>query len=275
MINLYDTATLGNTVPFMDTYGASVVYGNILLYNDSTRSGSAAGRRIIKFSPEDLIPLQKTLTNQLTGEVFILAEPEYDSYRGQLIRAKFPSLKAVQATTLSINDSLISEAGTTVYVDVNYLKRTVYLDKGEFDPGVYIYFSSYYSIAFGSVVKVGNSYYKTRSDSRIDELGLHVVEAVQLDSPLATANVVVNTGYDPVLDVDTSVTYNDIPIFSESAIIDFVNLNRSYAKIEAGDKSITVSKSAVISITVGSKISNYNVVSITDMTDSWNCHCRI
>ena len=275
MIDLYTTAALANTTPFVDTYGADVIYGNILLYNDSTRSGSSAGRRILKFAPDETIPVQRTLTSQLTGEVFILAKAEYDHYRGRLIRVKFPSLKAVEATSVSITDILTSAVGTTIYVDVNYLKRAIYEDKAEFDPGVYIYFSSYYTLVYGTVVKVGGSYYKTRSDSRVDELGLHVVEAVQLDNPLTSTTVIVKTGYDPVEDEDTSVTYTDVPIFTEPAVIDFVNVNRSYAKIEDGDKLISISKSDVTTISVGSKISNYNVVSVSDEGGSWSCHCRI
>ena len=275
MIGLYDAATLANTTPFIDTYGTAVIYGNTLLYNDSTRSGSSAGRRIIKFAPDEIIPAQKTLTNQLTGEIFLLAEPEYDSYRGVPIRVKYPALKAREASALSINDVLISASGTDVYVDVNYLKRNIDEDKSEFNHGVYIYFSNYYTIPFGAIVKVGSNYYKTRSDSRVDELGLHVVEAVQLDSPVSTTTVVVKIDYDPVDDVDTSITYPDVTIFTEPATLDFINVNRSYAKLEAGDKTISVSKSDVPLITTGSKISNYTVVSVTDMTTFWSCHCQI
>lgn len=275
MIDLYDTAELSNTTPFIDTYGSSIIYGAVLLYNDSTRSGSSAGRRILKFSPSDEIPLERTLTNQLTDEVFILASPEYDSYRGQLIRVKYPSLKARVAELLSINDVLLSNDGTEIYVDVNYLRRTIYEDQSEFGHGVYIYFSSYYDISYGDIVKVGNSYYRARSDSRIDELGLHVVEAVQLDSPVSSLDIHVKGTYDPVTETDDGSDYLSTTVFIESASIDFVNLNRSFVKVEDGDKVISVSKSDVSSIVVGSTIGSYNVVSVTDRTTFWSCHCRI
>lgn len=275
MISLYDSATLSNTTPFVDTFGSGVIYGNILLYNDSTRSGSSAGRRILKFSPETTIPERRTLTNQLTGEIFILADPEYDSYRGEIIRVKLPALKARASNLLSVNDVLTSSTGTQFHVDVNYLKRTTYEDKSEYDSGVYIYFSNYYDVTYGEVIKVGNSYYKTRSDSRIDELGLHVVEAVRLDSPIQVFSVYVKTGYSPTTDEVIETPYIGVTTFVEPAVIDYINISRSFAKISDGDKLISISKSAVPVLTVGTKIGNYSVISVTDNSDSWSCHCRI
>lgn len=275
MISLYDTATLANTTPFVDTFGSDVIYGNILLYNDSTRSGSSAGRRIIKLAPDEVIPERRTLTNQLTGEIFLLSDPEYDAYRGKLIRAKYPAVRAKAATKFTVNELLTSAVGQELHVDINYLKRTVYTDRSEIDPGVYVYFSNYYSVAYGEVITVGSSYYKTRSVSRIDELGFHVVEAIQVTTPLQVVSVSAKLGYDEVMDIDSYTEYSDVTVFLEPAVLDFVNTNRSSEKIEDGDKLISVSKTDVASLTTGSLIGGYSVVSVSDKSDHWACHCRL
>jgi len=277
MMTLKDVARYADNVVFTDSYGSATFRGQVLLFNDSTRSGPAAKRRILDVAPEVTIPTRRTITDATTGIVYLVSVASYDYYNGVPIRAKYPIVPSEgQATVRTIGQVLSNTGGTTdLYVDFSYLRRVVTEEKSAFEQGFDVYFSRYHSISAGDIVVFGGKYYRARQDSRYDEVGFSAVEVLQLTSPVVSLTYQAQGTFVPSTDSYTSpVTIAAVSCFVESVFFDFVHEALGYIKLEPGDRAISFLKTTVTSVKVGDTVGTYKILSVTSNSGFWTCHGR-
>ena len=277
-MTLKDVARYADNVVFTDTYGSATFRGQILLFNDSTRSGPAAKRRILDVAPEVTIPTRRTITDS-AGNIYLVSVPSYDYYNGTAIRAKYPIVPSEGvATVRTIGQVLANSGGTTdLHVDFSFLRRVVIEDKSSFEQGFDVYFSRYNTINVGEIIVFGSKYYKARQDSRYDEVGFSAVEVVQIRSPLSTLTFQAkgstynasNDNYTP------PAAISSVSTFIEYSHFDFEHAALGYTKVEPGDKAISFLKTAVTSVKSGDKIGNYNILNYVDNSTYWTTHARL
>lgn len=279
MMTLFDIARSQDTEVFRDTYGSSEFHGQVQLFNESVRSGPSARRRIIETAPDVVIPVQRTVTEVETGEIFVLAYGSYDWYRGMPITAKYPVLPV--ATTFSIKsvEQVLSGAAgiTPVYAEPSYIRRVILEDQSDYPGGYEMLYSSYFHpIPSGRIfISSGGLYYRTRENSRRDDIGFGVSEVVELTDPIKTLAYYSNTSkYVPGTDAFTGVTPVNVTAFVEPLALDYRHEVLGYVKIEAGDLAVSVLKSAVTALRVGDKIGTYTVLSVESVGNTWMAHAR-
>lgn len=278
MMTLHDVARYADTVVFTDSHGSTTFFGQLLLFNDSTRSGPATKRRILDVGPDVTIPTRKTITEALTGVTYIVSVPSYDYYNGTPIRAKYPVTPADgQVHIRTIGEVLANSGGTTdAYADLTYLRRVILEDQSAFEQGFDVFFSRYYSIARGTIIKWDGKYYRTRQDSRPDEAGFTAVEVAQIYDPVKTWTFQAKgTTYNATNDNFTPpAAVTNVSVFVESAFLDFVHEALGFIKIEPGDKAVSFLKSAVAAPAVGDSIGAYKILSVSDNSTFWTIHGR-
>jgi hypothetical protein len=278
MMSLHDVARYADTVVFQDAHGTATFFGQILLFNDSTRSGPATKRRILDVGPNVSLPTRKTVVESLTGVTYIASIPSFDYYNGAPIRAKYPVTPADgQIHIRDIGQVLTNSGGVTdAYADLTYLRRVILEDQSSFEQGFDIYLSRYYSVDRGIIIKYDNKYYRTRQDSRPDEAGFTAVEVALIHDPVKTwAFQSKGSTYDPVDDdFSPPAAITGVSVFVETIFLDFVHEALGFNKLEPGDKAVSFLKSAVASVSVGDKIGDYQILSVSDNSTFWTIHGR-
>jgi len=276
MMTLKEAASYFNEQLFTDSYGTAFFYGQILPFADSTRSASSATRRILDVSPAVTIPTKRTVTS--SGMKFVVSHKSSDFFQGDEIRAKYAILPVeTQYTIRDIGQVLSNTGGTTdAYMVPSYVRRNVLEEQSDYLGGYEITFSSYYTIAQGSIIYGGSKYYRAREDSRIDDIGFGAVEAVELQSPIQSYTFqALGTTYDPATDTHTPpAAVTGVACFVEYVVFDFQHEALGYVKLEAGDRSISFLKSVVTTVKVGDTIGKYRIESFEDNGTFWTVQGR-
>jgi hypothetical protein len=276
MMNLDDVALFFNETTFQDTYGTATFEGQVLAFEDVTRSGSSSKRRILEVGPDVSLPTQLTITEE-SGQTYIVGSPAEDYFQSSVIRVKHVIIPTSETVDIrSIGEVLADSGGTEdVYVDFVQLKRTTVED----DSDRYVSFealaTSYYSIEGGDILTDGVTFYRSREDSWIDEAGFTRVETVRLDDPLQQLTVESQGGsYDPVTDDYTITSTPNVSCFVEHIQFDFQHVALGYPSLEDGDKAISFLKSQVPTVKAGDKVGDYVVKNISDETTFWTVQGR-
>ena len=276
MMTLFDVALAGNTEQFRDTYGTATFYGQVMLFNESVRSGPAARRRIIEVGPDVVVPSKMTVTEVSTNQVFVLAEGSTDWYKGVPIAVKHPAIPIDTTYSLRTVEQVL--AGTVVselmYAMPSYIRRVIIEDTSDYLGGYEMVYSSYYMpIPAGSIFYGDGKYFRCRENSRKDDLGLGVSEVVELVSPLQTLAYKALT-YVPVTDTFTEATSKNVQAFVVPLYLNFTHEVLGSPKIEDGDVALTVLKSAITTLKTNEKVGTYLVISVESSGNSWVAHCR-
>jgi hypothetical protein len=278
MMTLNQAARFFDEQLFTDSYGTATFYGQILVFADNTRSASSATRRILDVGPSVSIPQKRTITESVSGNKYIVAYKASDFFQGDEIRAKYPILPAYNQFNIRSIDQVLTGVGgvTDAYMVPSYIRRNIVEDNSDYLGSYEIHFSAYYAIPQGNIIHGEGKYYRVRENSRVDDIGFGAVEAVELQDPIKTYTFQgQGTIYDPVTDsYNTPAAINGVVCLVEHVTLDFQHEALGYVRLEPGDKSISFLKSVVAAVTVGDRIGNYRVESVTDHTTFWTVQGR-
>lgn len=269
MMSLFDVAESGNTELFRDTFGTATFYGQVLPFVESVRSGPSSKRRVLEVTPSVVLPEKKTITDVASGQVYLLSSPSYDWWHGEVLAVKYPILPVEGVHAVRTVEQVLTGSGgdSTVYVDPAYVRRVTAEEQSDYFGGYLLYFSSYYSMTAGTVVNGSGRWYRVRENSRLDDIGLGVAEAVELTSPVVNTSVTRRI-LDPVTDTTTD-TVTAVTAFVEPLYLNFRHESLGYIKIEEGDKAVSVLKSVVPTLVRGDKIGTDGLVMV--VKSSGNC----
>ena len=278
MMSLFDVAGFADQEQFIDAHGTDTFYGQIMMFNESVRSGPAARRRIIETLPAVEIPERKVVKELASEQVFILARPSPDWFQGSVISIKYPAQPVERQFTIKTLQQILSGIGGTenVWAMPSYIRRVVSEESSDYLGGYDLIYSAYYNpIQPGTVFVGGGQWFRIRETSREDDIGLGVAEAVELYAPLQELVYHDNASkFDPVTNTWPGLLSTDVQAFVEPLYLHFKHEVLGYVKVEPGDLAISVLKSFVADMKPGDKISQYIVLSVESDATVWTAHCR-
>lgn len=228
-------------------------------------------------SPALTLPARGAVKETVTGTVYVLAGPSADFFRNGAIRVKYPVTPAQGLFSVGSPAEVLANsfAASQLYLDVNYIRRVVTEEKSFYNSGYEVIFNPYSSVSRGQVFVGGGRYYLAMQDSRTENSGFAVVEAIDIYSPLSTVTITTQgSTYNPVTDTYNSTTYTSVSVFSIDGVLDFEHESLAAHKVEDGDKTIYVRKTTAANLAIGSKIGDYRVISMDDRSTYWACHSR-
>ncbi len=276
MMTLQTASGFFNETEVTSVYDSSMFYGQILPFTDSVRSGPSSLRRILEVAPDVEIPRERTVN--INGNIYLVASGSEDYFQGDTLRRKFPLVPAAnQFFIRTVGQILADTGGVEVYASPTYIRRNIDDNQSAYLGGYDIYFSPYYSALVGTVLVGGGKYFRTREASRIDDIGVSVVETTEATDPLETLVFQAQgTTYNPLTDDHTPpASVPDVACFVENLNFNFDNTDLGFEKIEAGDKSVSLLKSQVATVTPGDNIGAFRVLSVVDLSDAWSLHVRV
>jgi hypothetical protein len=278
MMTLYEAAKFFDSAVFSDAFTPTTTFaGQLLPFPDSRNSGPSTRRRILEVAPDVVIPAKRSIKESNTSQVYIVAGASTDLFRGQSIRTKYPVTPAHGLFDYGTIGQFLANTGfsTDLYADLNYIRRFITEDKSSTEGGYEMLFGSSYYLVRGTVVRTGGRYYMATQDSRVEHSGFEIVEAVELRDPIKTQNIVIQgTTYNPTTDSYNSTTVSNATTFVTEGVLDFDHEALGFIPIEAGDKTISVLKTTASTLSVGSTIGNYKVLSKVDRGTYFSTHAR-
>lgn len=273
-MNLHKTVQRFSTESISDPYGVGASFlGSIRPFNEITNSGPSSRRRIL-----ETVPTVAMFTNyvvQHAGTIYIVGGKNTDSWRGEVIRSKYPILPCDVTGRIATVQQILTAAipAKVVYAYPHFAKRAAVEDEeSEVDSRFYLYMSMAETIAKGQIVIQGSKYYRVQSDPHLDGALFQVVEALLLDSPVQTLTYVKATGYNPATDTITNGTTAPVTSFVEDAYLCYDHTSERRALLKPGDRNITFNHASPP--VAGDTIGGYKILSIDTITGAFSCHCR-
>lgn len=277
-MDLRDVAKFFDTEVFKDYFGSSTFYGQVGPFAESTRSGPATPRRVLSVAPDVTIPTRKVVTMVNSGRHYIIGLLNEDYWQNTVIRKKYPMIPVeTQARVGNVGTHLAGVGfSTDIFMFMMYVRRVPLEEESSlFYAGHEVYFSAYETIANDSIIKFGNDYFRVKVASSIDGAGFGMCEAVKLDTPLGTVTYTKKgTVYDPVTDTYPPTVIAGVTAFIEPTRFNFLFTYPAFEKVEPGDKTISVLKTAVDVAKAGDTVGSRNVLAVRDGSTYWILHCR-
>lgn len=276
MMTLKTAAQAFNKQKFTDASGSAYFYGQILPFPDNVRSGMASRRRILETAPTVVIPTSMVVKEFNTNQCYIVAAPAIDYYMGEAIRIKYPVLPVESKFSIRDIGQVLANSGgvSDVYASLSYVKRVVFDDASDYTGGSELFHSSAQTVAAGLIFSGSVGYFRAREKSRIDDINFGTTEVVELVSPISSATYTSKGDFNTTTDSYQTTTINNVSIFVEHVMLDFVHEALGFIPLEAGDKTISFLKSQVTYAKVGDTIGTYKIVSLNDNGTFWTTHAR-
>lgn len=269
MISLKDAAAAFNKVEFTDIDGLNPFVAQLLPFNDSTRSGPTSRRRIMETSPEIIPP--GVVIQVATTEVFLTAAPSRDFFKEGLVRNKRPITPSDGEYYIkTVVEILNSAAGVSERGTLSYARREAVEDSSDFLGGYSAIFPSTVSLVAGQYVISGTNYYRTRSESHVDELGFSNVELIKLPDAIQTLDIVVKGVYDPVTETTSGDTTTPVLCVVEERSKSYENTRMDALKTEDGDFTV----STLHACEVGDLVGTFKIVHKCVSGSVNTLHCR-
>jgi hypothetical protein len=268
MITMAQAAATFNKANFTDINALNPFVGQLLPFNDSTRSGSTSRRRILEVAPAVVVP--KVIVEVDSEEVFIVSLPSTDFFKDALVRRKHPIIPAEASYSVkTVKEILDASPGVNEWGTVSYTRREILEDSSDYLGGYSVIFPSTVTILAGQYVILGTTTYRAREDSYVDELGFSVVEVVRIPGLLQDVTITVKGVYDPV--EETSV---DVPT-TVSCVVEertkaYTNTRMDSEKNEDGDVTI----STLHPCKVGDLAGSFVILHLLVEDDVYEAHCR-
>lgn len=249
MISLKEAAAAFNDTLFTDINSENEFSGQLLPFNDSTRSGPTSRRRILETEPEIIVP--DVVIQVATSEVFLTANPSHDFFMSDVVRNKRPIIPSDKNYSIkSVEEILNLSAGVTEWGALSYTRREVLEDSSDYLGGYSIILPSHVTIGSGQYLIEGTNYYRSRSTSRVDELGFTTVELVELPEAVQTLDIVVKGVYNPITETSAEVTTAVLCVV-ETRSKSYENTRMDAVKIEDGDFTVSTLHACEVGDTVG------------------------
>ena len=271
---------LANAAKFFDRLVCQDAYGNARfnaqfnLYDDATRDGLGAVRRILSTAPEVVVPSRRVIAAD--SEQWLIGDSHTDYFGNGAIRRKYIAHKAdALAAIRSFGEFLSGNHGATAYAARVWIKTSKQVEVSSELFNVYdVLFSASEKIPAGSVVTIGDEHYLAFA-SYTTEGGFRAVRAMELPDPLVDGEVV-SRAYNPTTDTyaDTHKVAKLIKVRWQDHFEYFAQYAPSY---KVGDVQLIVLR-AVGGVSVGDHIKApgcvYRAIEVTSEGDVWSIHGR-
>lgn len=274
-MNLKKTIQRFNTEVFSDVYGVGSNFkGKVSVFNEVTNSGESSRRRILETLPSVTIPVSRAVNGN--GENYILGFVNYDSWRGEILRHKYPILPVSTTSKIAtIYQIITNTVPATLYYGQPSFTREVSLELQDSDKinSFSFFFPNNTPVTRDSVIVHGTTnYYRVRDVPYIDNAGFLAADVILLDSPVQTLLFKSDGGYDPITDTIALASSQSITCFVEEAYFSYTHTSERFQKLEAGDKAITIKPTATPK--AGDNIGGYEILSVESVNSAFYCHCR-
>jgi len=277
-MDLRDAAKFFDKEIFKDYYSSSTFYGQVGPFAESTRSGPATPRRVLSVAPDVSIPARKVVKMVSSGRNYIVGILNEDYWFNGVIRKKYPMIPVDTQVRLGNVGTHLAGSGysSDVFMFLTYVRRVPLEEESSlFYAGYEIHFSAYETVANDSIIKFGNDYFRVKVAASIDGAGFGMCEAVKLESPMTTVTYTKKgTVYDPATDTHGSTVLAGVAAFIEPTRFNFLFTYPAFEKVEPGDKTVSVLKTAVNAAKAGDTVDARNVLAVRDASTYWVLHCR-
>ncbi len=268
MISLREAAAAFNHAEFTNELGKEAFVGQLLPFNDSTRSSDTSRRRILEVDPDIVVP--GVILQVSTGECFIVGAVNADYFNSEIIRHKHPIIPAESGYFVrTVEEILNTNDGYDVCAAVSYIRRETVNDASDFLGGFTAVLPRGSDITAGDYLIGGFSYYRALRDATIDELGLTVVDLVNIPDAVQTLTITVKGVYDPITETSTDVD-TAVQCVVEERDKSYNNTRMDYAPTAAGDFTVHT----LHSCDVGDIVGNYDIIHKTIKGSVNELHCR-
>ena len=218
-MRLKQTVTKFATEIFTDVYDPSVTFvGKIRIFSEVTNSGPATQRRILETPFGESIPSERVVAAP-NGQIFIVADPNYDFWNNEPIRVKYPVLPPDGIFSAgSIAEVLTgTEPETQLYAYPYYVRRVPdETEQSDFFGGFELYFSKTKKFSAGTIIHSDTDYFRLKVDSWIEGAGFSMAETVKLDNPVQVFDIAKNqNSYDPITDTYSPAVTSGVTCFVE------------------------------------------------------------
>ncbi len=268
MISLREASTVFNYAEFTDVLGKEAFVGQLLPFNDSTRSSDTSRRRILEVDPDISVP--GVIIQVSTGEYFIVGAANADYFKKEIIRHKHPIIPAESGYFVrTVSEILNTQDGSDVCASLSFIRREAVTDSSDFLGGFTAVLPRGSDIGAGDYLIGGFSYYRALRDSTVDELGLTVVDLIDIPDAVQTLDITVKGTYDPVTETSSDVITAAYCVVEERER-SYMKTRMDAAPIENGD--FTVHTLHVCD--VGDIVGNYDIIHKITKGSVNELHCR-
>lgn len=276
-MRLRDTVTRFATEVFSDATGRDATFvGKVNPFAEVANSGASSQRRILETPREEFMPESHVVVAP-SSEIFVVGGLNYDMWNGSVIRHKYP---IVPVTTMgavgSIGETLTStQPDKVVYAYPYFVRREMDdAERSDYLSGFEVTMPPTKTFFRSAILALGTDYYRFKTDSWRDGAGFSAVQAVKIESPMQTFDILTGREtYDPATDQYGSTTVSGVMCFVEDLKENYDFVSPSFTKIEVGDRAISVLK-ADATVGVNDMIGGFQILSIRDMGTWATCQCR-
>lgn len=276
-MELKDAVSLLSTEVFSDAFdGLTTFNGKVNPFSEITTSGETSRRRILETPVTEDIPASRVIESY-HGEKFIVADANPDFWNGEYIRYKYPLLPVTQMGAVGTIGSTMSasQPDQQVYCYPYFVRREpLNEERSDYLSGYELYFPNVKKFNRGDILNLGSDYYRCKTDTWVGGAGYSIAQGVKLESPIQVFDIELQSGvYDPITDTFSPTTVPTVECFVEPLNQDYEFVSPSFVAIEAGDKAISVIKTAA-DPSVNDRIGDYRIQSIRDFGTWVTCQCR-
>lgn len=272
-MRLASAATRFDKTVATDAYNPLTTFKCQLAPHDLFKVDSTAvSVRSMSCAPSISMPARGVIA--IDGERFLVGKRTADFWNGAAIRHSYVIQGAESAATLiSIGDALLSVAGVTAYVSLDF-------NKNQTDERTNSTYHSQYNIFLGgaesvaSLINIGTRWFHVRQ-AYVSVSGLLVTLANEIEGTVFETVNFGATTYNPVIDAKTTVT-TSIKVLRILWTEDFAYLSQGTAKFENGDMVVMTPKtvSPKAGDTLALSDGNWRILNALDRTTYWSCHVR-
>jgi hypothetical protein len=275
-MRLANAASYFDHTPCQDAFNpATVIYGQLDLFDDSRRDGATVVRRILSVKPGTLIPARRVLT--VHGEPWIVGGHEVDSFGGSVIRDKHVLHRGEACTVQTIAQALTT-GGTATYGGKLWVKDFKEQEVSSKLEGFFnIYLPSSEALVEGNVIALAGRVHLVRN-SFPSVAGFLVAEVNELPAgAIVSASYVART-LDPVADSLSSGTPVTLNVLQMRYQDHYAYSTEAAEKYALGDVSAFVAKTDVASAKINDKVTiagtDWIVLAVADASNAWELHVR-
>lgn len=277
-MELSGAVELLTTEHFFSVFDPTIAFkGRINPFAEVTNSGSSAQRRILETPISEMIPAGRVISGP-EGIKYIVANQSVDYWNGSPIRHKYSILPTTTIGAVgNIGETLAGvQPDKEVYTYTYFVRREISEgESSDYLSGYEIYFPSVKFFTRGMIVKVGNDFYRLKTDTWVDGAGYCVAQALRLESPMVIMTIEHKDtgGYDAASDTFSTEVITSVLAFVEPLIHDFEFISPSFSKVEVGDVAISILKSSAV-LEPGDLAGGYKVLAVRDLGDYSIYQCR-
>lgn len=272
-----DVAGFFNNDPLYDGYTGDYLYdGQFATYNESQLGAAFNRRRTLELSPTYALPPRRVVESY--GERWVLAEPIFDGFMGEVVRQTMSARKVEGLFSVLTAAELVlgSQPARTFYAYMRWTKGTVSPETTAEEPYHEFSISLTEDFIGKKFLKLGNRVWSPRLEAIVAE-GFKMIEADEIVTEGSTDHAVTVASLgeaDPVtLNQTVSATYPGLLVKRYNF---FQKSDEASQDIYVGDRTLVIAKSSEPD-PKGALLVNadlWNILARQDLDDGWALHVR-